>query len=124
MKNSIKTAALLVAIMGATFAAKAQTTSSTTPSANSGSNGVIISVGAESGVSVGDFRDAHRWSIGGSVQADIPVASGLYANINAGYLNYFGNENAFGSGQRATDIHMLPAMAGLKLFPVKYFYIQ
>ncbi len=124
MKNSIKTAALLVAIMGASFAVKAQTTSGTTPASNSGSNGVIISVGAESGISVGDFRDAHKWSIGGTVQADIPVVNQLYANINTGYLNYFGKDNVFGTGLRATDIHTLPVMAGLKLFPVKYFYIQ
>jgi len=118
MKNSIKTVALLAAIMGATFAAKAQTSTTTA------SNGVIYSVGAESGIAVGKFKDAYKWNLGGSVQADIPVASQFYATINAGYQNYFGKNNIYGTTFSPTDIHLIPVKAGLKFFPVKDLYIQ
>jgi hypothetical protein len=47
MKTSIKIAALLVAIMGSTLASKAQTTKT------SASNGIIYSLGVESGLAQG-----------------------------------------------------------------------
>jgi len=118
MKNSIKTVALLAAILGTTFAAKAQT--STTTSAN----GIIYSVGAETGITIGNFKDAYKWNIGGSLQADIPLASQLYVTINAGYQNYFGKNNIYGTTYSPTDLHLLPAKAGLKFFPAKDFYVQ
>jgi len=118
MKNSIKIAALVAAIMGANFAAKAQTSTTAT------SSGVILSVGAESGLSVGKFKDAYKWNLGGSVQADIPIVSQLYATVNAGYQNYFGKNNIYGTTFSPADIHMLPVKAGLKYFPVKDLYIQ
>ena len=119
MKNSIKISALLLALSAFTLSVKAQTTSSPATS-----TGVIFSAGAESGISTGNFHNAYRWNIGGSLQADIPVASSFYATVNAGYLNFFGKNNIEGTGFSAPDIHLLPAMAGLKYFPVSFFYLQ
>jgi hypothetical protein len=118
MKISIKTVALLAAIMGATFAVKAQTSTATT------SNSVIYSVGAESGIAVGNFKDAYKWNLGGSLQADIPIASQFYVTINAGYQNYFGKNTIYGTTFSPVDIHLIPVKAGLKFFPVKDIYVQ
>jgi hypothetical protein len=118
MKNSIKTGALLVAIMGANFAVRAQTSTTTA------SNGIIYSVGAESGIALGNFKDVYNWNLGGSIQADIPVARQFFFTINAGYQNYFGKNNIPGTTFSAEDLHAIPVKAGLKFFPVSDFYIE
>jgi hypothetical protein len=118
MKTSIKTAALLAAIMGSTLASKAQTTKTTAV------NGIIYSVGAESGLELGAAKDLHKWSLSGSIGADIPVAEQFYATINAGYQNNFGKKNLFGTGFTAVDDQLLPVKAGLKYFAAGPFYIQ
>ncbi|MDP9076128.1 MAG: hypothetical protein M3O71_01790 [Bacteroidota bacterium] len=118
MKTTIKIAALLVAIMGSTLASKAQTTKTTA------SNGIIYSVGVESSLALGSAKDLHKWSLGGSVGADIPVAEQFYATINTGYQNNFGQKNVLGTGYTATDDHLIPVKAGLKYFPVGILYVQ
>lgn len=118
MKTTIKIAAFLAAIMGSTFASKAQSTKTTAP------NGIIYSVGIESGLALGSSRDLHKWSLGGSVGADIPVADRLYATINTGYQNNFGKKNVYGTSYTAADDHLIPVKAGLKYFPISGLYIQ
>ncbi|OCX52113.1 hypothetical protein BEL04_11495 [Mucilaginibacter sp. PPCGB 2223] len=118
MKNSIKIAALLVAIMGSSLASKAQSNKT------GNANGVILNVAAESGISLGDARDLHKWGLGGSIGIDIPVANQLFATANAGYQNNFGIKNVAGTGLTATNDHLLPVKAGLKYFPVSILYIQ
>ena len=128
MKNTFKTAALAIVFAGFALGAKAQTTSTTattTSSSATSSNGVIFSIGADAGIPTGKLHDAYNFSIGGSVQADIPVIPNfLFATINAGYTNINGKNNVYGTGYDATNIQLLPVKAGLKVFPVKYFYIQ
>jgi hypothetical protein len=118
MKNSIKIAALLVAIMGSSFALMAQSTKTTA------ANGVVYSVGVESGFSLGSAKDLHKWSLGGSIGAEIPVIDQFFATINTGYQNNFGQKNVMGTGLTATDDHLIPVKAGLKYFPVGILYIQ
>jgi hypothetical protein len=118
MKNSIKTATLLLTLLAISLGVRAQSTSGTT------ANGIIYSAGVESGISAGNFNTAYRWNVGGSLQADIPVASQFYANINAGYLNFSGKNNIEGTGISAPNIRLLPAVAGLKYFPISIFYVQ
>ncbi len=120
MKNSIKTCTLLLAFIGLSLAVNAQTGATTASSAT----GIIYSVGVESGISSGNFNNSYRWNIGGSIQADIPVADQFYATVNAGYLNFNGKDNINGSGFSAPNIRLLPVMAGLKFFPIKVFYVQ
>jgi hypothetical protein len=118
MKATIKIAALVVAIMGSTVATKAQTSKTTT------SNGIIYSIGVESGLSLGSAKDLHKWSLGGSIGADIPVADQFYATISTGYQNNFGQKNVLGTGLTAADDHLIPVKAGLKYFPVGIIYVQ
>jgi hypothetical protein len=119
MKNSIKISTLLFLLSGLSLGAKAQTTTT-----SSTSTGTILSVGADGGYSLGSFKHDNKWNFGGSLQADIPVANQLYFTINAAYLNFYGRDNVDGSGLNAPDIHLLPVKAGLKYFPVNYFYLQ
>ena len=116
MKSTLKISALVVAFAGLTFAAKAQTAPTST-----NANGVRLSIGVETGIPTGKLNDSHNWNLGGSVQADIPVASDLFVTVNAGYNNIFGKTVGAVS---ATDIQLLPVKAGLKFFPVSNFYIQ
>ena len=123
MKTTFKISALVLAFAGLTLGAKAQTTTGTTKTTTS--NGVILSVGVDAGIPTGNLSNNYNWSLGGSVQADIPVIQNqLFVTVNAGYNNIFGKNNIDGTGLDATNIQLLPVKAGLKLFPVSHFYIQ
>ncbi|MFC3559049.1 hypothetical protein [Pedobacter jamesrossensis] len=83
---------------------------------------IRYSVGADVGLPLGNFSDAYKWSLGGSIQADIPVLNNiLYVTINAGYNNIFADKSV---SQFTDDIHLIPVKAGLKFFPVANFYVQ
>jgi hypothetical protein len=124
MKSTLKIASLVLAFAGLSIAAKAQTTTTTSTSTTTKS-GIRYSIGVDAGIPVGDLKDTHKWNLGGSVQADIPVASQLFFTVNAGYNNIFGKKDIGGvSGVDYTDIKLLPVKAGLKFFPVENFYIQ
>jgi hypothetical protein len=121
MKNVIKLSALVVAIAGFSLGANAQTTSSsksTTP------GGIVYSIGVDGGIPTGNLSNGYNAEFGGSLQVDIPVASQLFVTVNAGYSYLYGKNDAYGTGLKATNIQLLPVKAGLKFFPVKYFYIQ
>ncbi|GGH22504.1 outer membrane beta-barrel protein [Mucilaginibacter phyllosphaerae] len=121
MKTTLKIATLVLAFAGLSFAAKAQTTSSSASTTTK--SGIRYSIGVESGITVGDFKDTHKWNLGGSVQADIPVANQLFVTVNAGYNNFFGAKND-ATGLTASDIHLIPVKAGIKYFVVPNFYVQ
>jgi hypothetical protein len=125
MKNTIRIAALAITFAGFALGAKAQTTTTPASSSTTSSNNVIFSVGVEPGIPIGKLHDDYKFSIGGSLQADIPVIPNfLFATVNAGYTSINGRNNVDGTGYDATNIQLLPVKAGLKVFPVKYFYLQ
>ena len=123
MKTTLKISVLVVAFAGLALSAKAQTTSASTTKSTS-SNGVILSIGVDAGIPTGNLSNGYNWNIGGSVQADIPVAQQLFFTVNAGYNSIQGKSNAYGTGLTATNIQLLPVKAGLKFFPVNNFYVQ
>jgi len=120
MKSLIKSLPLLAAIMGLTLTVKAQTTKTSTTA----SGGIIWSVGADGGITTGSLRDSHKSMVGGSIQADIPVADQFYFTANTGYNQFFGVDNVFGSGVKAPDINIIPVKLGLKYLPIKLLYVQ
>jgi len=123
MKNSFKISAIALAFAAFTLSAKAQsTTPSTTTSTTSG--GVRFSIGVDAGIPTGNLSNRYDWNLGGSLQADIPVANNLFVTVNAGYDNIFGKKNIDGTGLDITNIQLLPVKAGLKYFIVKDFYVQ
>ena len=126
MKRTIKISALVLAFAGMAFGAQAQTNpTSATTKTSTGSNGIILSVGADAGIPTGSLNSAYNWNLGGSVQADIPVVPNqLFVTVNAGYNNIFGKKNIDGTGLDATNIQLLPVKAGLKYYPISHFYVQ
>ncbi|TSD64556.1 outer membrane beta-barrel protein [Inquilinus sp. KBS0705] len=121
MKSTLKITTLILAFAGLSFAAKAQTSTTTSTTT---SNGVRYSIGVDAGIPTGKFNDAYKWNLGGSVQADIPVANQLFVTVNAGYNNVFGEKNLAGTGLDVPNVQLLPVKAGLKFFPLSNFYIQ
>ena len=130
MKSTLKIAALFLAFAGLTLGAKAQTSTTTSTKTSTSSNGVILSVGVDAGIPTGKLSDSYNWNIGGSVQADIPVAQNLFVTVNAGYNSIQGKNNinvitpAGATTVDATNIQLLPVKAGLKYFVVPHFYVQ
>jgi hypothetical protein len=122
MKSTLKFAALVLAFAGLSVAAKAQTTTSTSTTTKSG---IRYSIGVDAGIPIGDFKDAYKWNLGGSVQADIPVASQLFVTVNAGFNNVFGKKDVAGiAGADVPNVQLLPVKAGLKYFVIPNFYVQ
>lgn len=125
MKSLIKISILSLAIAGLSFSAKAQTTDSTrttrtrTTSTSDvrTSKAIRLSIGPDAGIPIGTLGDSHNWNLGGSIQADFPIATGLDVTVNAGYNNIFGKDNA-------PDISLIPVKAGLKYFVANNFYVQ
>src|ERR1700744_2770713 len=133
MKTSLKISALALAFAAFTFSAKAQTTT-TTSTTTTTPTGVPYSIGVDAGLPLGNFKNGYNWSIGGSLQADIPVVSNqLFVTVNAGYDNFFGKNDAItitspegtvtGTAS-APNIQLLPVKAGLKFFVIPNLYIQ
>ena len=121
MKNLFKITTLSLAIAGLSFSAKAQTVQTTTTAAN----GVRLSIGVESGIPVGTLSDTHNWNLGGSIQADFPVATGLDVTANAGFNNFFGKDyKIFPVDVKYNNINLIPVKLGLKYFPAENFYLQ
>jgi hypothetical protein len=122
MKSTLKITTLVLALAGFTLSAKAQTNPTSTKTTASG---IRYSIGVDAGIPTGKLADNYNWNLGGSLQADIPVASQLFVTVNAGYNNIFGKDVTVGATTvKATNIQLLPVKAGLKFFPVQNFYIQ
>lgn len=82
-----------------------------------------LSVGPEVGLPIGSLKDSYNWSLGGSVQADIPIVQHLYVTVNAGYNNLFIKDEFKQQGGK--NMQLIPVRAGLKYFPVgDIFYVQ
>jgi hypothetical protein len=126
MKTTFKISAILLAFTALTYTAKAQTSAPATTSSSGNSNAVRFSIGVDGGIPTGKLSDSYNFSIGGSLQADIPVVPNLFVTINAGYNSIQGknNVNINGVNFSPANIQLLPAKAGLKYFLVPNFYIQ
>ena len=126
MKNTFKISALALAFAAFAFSAKAQTSTPTSTSTTT-KDGIRYSIGVDAGLPLGNFNDANKWTLGGSVQADIPVISKqLFVTINAGYNNVFGEKNVAGTNGTFDEpnFNLIPVKAGLKFFPIQNFYVQ
>jgi hypothetical protein len=130
MKTTFKISALVLAFAGLTLGAKAQTATTTTTKTSSSSNGVILSIGVDAGIPTGKLSDFYKFNIGGSVQADIPIAQNLFVTLNAGYNSIQGKKNVSVATPNGivngdvTNIQLLPVKAGLKYFVAPHFYVQ
>jgi len=125
MKKTIKTGMLGLALLTAfAFTTQAQTTDNPSSNDNDGQRpAILLSVGPEANLPLGDFKDVYDWSIGGSVQGDFAILKrDLYATVNAGYANFFAKDDL--PGISPNDLQIIPVKAGLKYYPVSNFYVQ
>lgn len=116
MKNLIKSVLVLVAMIQLSVSnvnAQTKSTSTALPKTR-------LSIGADAALPIGDFRDRYDWSVGGSVQIEIPVAPKIYFTGLAGFHNFFAKSNT----ANASDLQVLPLKAGIKYFPLTNFYLQ
>lgn len=120
MKNSVKIGLLALAIGSvATFSASAQEIEKIEIKSASP---IRYSIGIDGGLASGRLNTNYNWSLGGSLQADIPlINNNLYATVNAGYTSVFADKNLNSAPE---DINLIPVKAGLKYFPLKDIYIQ
>src|SRR4051812_46466586 len=119
MKTLLKNLSIILFFAGL-HSANAQSNGTSAPVAEK----IIYSVALDAGSATGNFNDSHRYSLGGSLQADIPIAKNVYATVNAGYQNFFGRSNINGTTLSASDLHLVPVKAGIKVFPFNILYIQ
>lgn len=120
MKRLFKTGAITLSLL---FAAVAGTYAQKNTAVNTGGrpSGVLLSVGPEAGLPLGSLKDGFDWSLGGSVQAEMPVVKkSLYVLLNAGYNNFFAKDDLVGQ----QDLQLIPVKAGLKFYPYKNLYVQ
>ncbi|GGH78752.1 hypothetical protein HNQ91_005268 [Filimonas zeae] len=115
LKSGAVTLSLLLAAVAGTYAQTTNTANGSRPS------GVLLSVGPEAGLPVGKLKNAYDWSLGGSVQAEMPVVNkSLYLLLNAGYNNFFAKDDVPG----LNNMKLIPVKAGLKFYPYKNLYVQ
>ena len=100
----------------AVFAVAAFTVSAQTE----GKGKTRFSIGLEAGLPVGDAGDFYSSILGGSVKAEIPVASSLFATISGGYTSLSPKKEWKDLGVESAGI--VPLKAGLKYFFTKNIY--
>jgi hypothetical protein len=114
MQNQFKKMALILALIsGIGINARAQ---------SEGSTGIRYSIGVDGGLPVSNLSNNYKWSLGGSIQADLPIIDEqFYITINTGYNNIFAEKKA---NINIPDVHLIPVKVGLKYFAVANFYVQ
>lgn len=119
MKTTRKIGILSAVLVALALTGKAQTT----PPQKGARQEFRLSVGPDAGVPLGDLSKGYDWSLGGSVQVDIPVIQNLYVTVNAGYNNFFVKKGQAEFPDK--NLQLIPVKAGLKYFPVgDIFYVQ
>ncbi|RFZ90042.1 hypothetical protein D0C36_22620 [Mucilaginibacter conchicola] len=117
MKTHFKLAVAAIILANSSLSVKAQTEAK-----SESIKEIIYSAGVESGLTSGSIREAYKWSLGGSLQAATPVTRNIFVTVNAGYQNYFKDDNARFPAK--ADIRLIAGKAGLKYFPLNSFYVQ
>ena len=119
MKRVIRIGTGCLLLMSSFINVSAQDKSNSTQARHS----VLYSAGVDGAIATGSLRDTYRYSLGGSIAVDVPIASELYVTGSAGFQNFFYRDN--GKGQTSlNNLQLLPVKAGLKYFPVSIFYVQ
>jgi len=119
MKTMIKNVTMLLAFIMVAFNVNAQTLNNFATK-----DGVTYILGMDNGITSGNAADLHRYVLGGSAEANIPVADNTAFTASVGYLNFFHKDNIYGTGRRSKDAHQLPVKAGIKYFPVSSLFLQ
>jgi opacity protein-like surface antigen len=88
-------------------------------------SGPKLGIGAEFGFPMGDFGDAYKFGVGGSLLYQHPIADKLNLTGSAGYLSFTGKDYEIpGLGTvKADAAGFIPVKAGLRYFLAENIYI-
>ena len=121
MKITLRKILYLIAFIGFTYSAKAQNVAIP--------DTTRLSVGLDGGSPNGGFSNSYQYSIGASLQVDVPLTEKLYFTGNLGFNSFFPQSN-IGSNPEAilnvkvAHMNIVPLKAGLKYFLIRGFYVQ
>ena len=103
-------------------AARAQSTDTKADVKETDRPAILLSIGPDANLPIGNFKDFYNWSVGGSVQGDYAILGRtLYVSVNAGYDNFFTGAEKLGN---SNDLNLVPVLAGLKYFAIDNFYVE
>jgi hypothetical protein len=79
------------------------------------------SLGFEAGIPVGDTKDVFDAVIGGSLKFDLPVATGAYFTLSAGYNSFLSNDITKARTGKSS-FGFVPLKVGVKYYFVPGFF--
>jgi long-subunit fatty acid transport protein len=87
--------------------------------------GFRLGAGADYVLPTGDFGNIFNHGYGASLQLQTPVRNNVNFTLSAGYLELKGKNALFEQGivTQVDDIGLVPLKAGVKYYPVDYFYL-
>ena len=90
-------------------------------SSSTDSKQLKFSVGVEAGLPLGDFKETHKFGIGGSVQGEYAAAEKVGLTLNAGFLSFTGKSI---EGGKYPSASIVPVLAGAKYYFTENVYGQ
>jgi hypothetical protein len=74
-----------------------------------------ISVGVDGALPLGDFKESHKFGIGGTVKGAVPVATGVDITLTTGYISFGGKTDSdWGEIYKVPAVNMIPIKAGVR----------
>ncbi|HEY8927712.1 MAG TPA: outer membrane beta-barrel protein [Mucilaginibacter sp.] len=74
-----------------------------------------FSIGVDPGIPVGDASNAYNFAIGGSLKYDIPISTGTFFNLSAGYTAFLTKSVLKQAGFKSSYGY-IPLKAGIKYY--------
>jgi hypothetical protein len=74
-----------------------------------------FSIGVDPGLPIGDASNAYSFAIGGSLKYDIPIGTGTFFNLSAGYTAFM-TKSALKQLGAKSSYGFVPLKAGLKYY--------
>jgi len=90
---------------------------------SSSSGSAKFSVGIDAGIPSGNVGTVYNFGIGGSVKAEVPVATDVLVTFTAGYQSFMVKDEFKAIGAESSDGY-IPLKAGLKLYINQGFYAE
>lgn len=79
------------------------------------SDAARFSIGVDPGLPIGDASNAYSFAIGGSLKYDMPIATGTFFNLSAGYTAFMTKDALKQLGAKSS-YGFVPLKAGLKYY--------
>lgn len=83
-------------------------------------SGQKLGIGIDFGLPTGNFNNAYKLGVGGSLQFQTPIAHNLDFTANAGYLSFSGKNIA---GFKVPSYGAIPVKAGLRYFLAENVFV-